>query len=38
MGTAWIKSGLAAHQGDGFALGKADFIIQKLSDLIECGL
>ena len=38
MGTAWIKSGLAAHQDDGFALGKADFIIKKLSDLTECGL
>ncbi len=38
MGTTWIKSGLAAHQDDGFALGKADFIIQKLSDLTECGL
>ena len=38
MGTAWIKSGLAAHQDDRFALGKADFIIQKLSDLTEFGL
>ena len=38
MGTAWIKSGLAAHQDDGFDLGKADFIIQKLSDLVECCL
>ena len=35
MGTAWIKSGLAAHQDDGFALGKADFIVGNLADLPE---